>query len=435
MLPVKRGVRRPACGEHPGSRVQFFGRYGVSGRERQRFRCFPADGSRPHTFTEPLPRLLAAHSDCVECERSVAAHEGLQAPRGYWFPAREIARTLIALGQGQTYRQAAERARVRLAGGAGSRHGQLAADWVEVFAPVVFAAHAASRWPEDGTLVLDHFYFRLRRSDDAARHYFGWHVLCALAYRGERRELLRLEAFTNATPASWRAFLAALPGAPRRIVCDAHTGMLKVIEERWPQSDVYLSEWHLRHALERLLDKIGGGTAEALRSRTEAAFAGAAFWPVFEADARARGNDRLSAWLDRWSPIIAWQFARRGPADARRADYPLSTGGLESFVAPIEAALHRRRYGLKNQERLNRLLLLFQLEANGRADERTYAKQIRTWLVRTGGRPSTPRRAIADPAARPSLRDPGARLAPARARRGTLASDHAPPASWDDLAA
>jgi hypothetical protein len=415
--------------------VQFFGRYGVPGRERQRFRCFPVDGSSSHTFTEPLPRLLAAHGDCVECERSVAVHEGLQAPRGYWFPAREIARTLIALGQGQTYRQAAERARARLTGGLSSRHGQLAADWVEVFAPVVFAPHARSRWPADGTLVLDHFYFRLRRSDDAARHYFGWHVLCALAYQVGRRELVRLEAFTNATPASWRAFLGALPGGPRRIVCDAHTGMLKVIEERWPQSEVYLSEWHLRHALERLLDKIGGETAAALRPRTEAAFAGQHFWAIFEADARACGNDRLGTWFDHWSPIIAWQFARRGRADQSRPDDPLTTGGLESFVKPIEAALYRRRYGLKNQERLNRLLLLFQLEANGRSDERAYAKQIRYWLARTGGRPSTPRRAIADPTARPSLRDPGARLAPARSRRGTLASDHTKPVSWDDLAA
>lgn len=435
VLAVKSGVMRPACRVHPGSRVQFFGRYGVAGRERQRFRCFPADGSPSHTFTEPLPRLLAAHADCVECERSVAAHEGLQAPRGYRFPAREIARALVALGQGQTYRQAAERARRRLAGGGDSRHGQLAADWVELFAPVVFAPHAPRRWPEAGTLVLDHFYFRLRRSDDAARHYFGWHVLCALAYQGEQREIVRLEAFTNATPASWRAFFAALPGAPRRVVCDAHTGMLKAIEERWPQIDVYLSEWHLRHALERLLDKIGGDLHWALRPRTEAAFAGETFWAVFEAEARALGNARLDEWLDRWAPIITWQFARRGRLDERSRDDPLTTGGLESYVKPIETALYRRRYGLKNQERLNRLLLLFQLEANGQADERAYAKEIRTWLEQTGGRPSTPRRAIADPAARPSLRDPGARLAPARARRRTLPSDQITPASWDDLAA
>jgi hypothetical protein len=30
----------------------------------------------------------------------------------------------------------------------------------EVFAPVVFAPHAPTSWPDRGTLVLDHFYFR-----------------------------------------------------------------------------------------------------------------------------------------------------------------------------------------------------------------------------------------------------------------------------------
>jgi len=425
-----RSGARPECERHPGSTVQFFGRYGAPGRERQRFRCFPL-ASAAHTFTEPLPRLVAGHGDCVECERSIDAHQGPQAPRCYRFPAREIARTLVGLGQGQTYRQAAERARGRLAGGGESRHGQLAADWVEVFAPVVFAPRAPTSWPQEGTLVLDHFYFRLRRSDTPTRSYFAWHVLCALAYVDGQRELWRLQAFTNATPASWREFFFGLPGAPGRIVCDAHSGMLKVIEERWPQTEVYLCEWHLRHALERLLDKIGGATAEQLLPRTEAAFAGRHFWARFDVEARQLDDDRMNAWLDRWSPIIASQLARR-PRGA--SDQPRSTGGLETFIKPIEAALYRRRYGMKNRERLNRLLLLLQLEANGHADERGYAKDIRDWLELTGGRPGTARRVIADPAARPSLRDPGARSAPARARRPTRASDDATPATWDDLA-
>ena len=185
---------RPACGRRRGSRVQFFGRYGVAGRERQRFRCFPADGSLPHTFTEPLPRMLAHGRECVECERSVASHEGLQAPRSYRFPAREIARTLVALGQGQTYRQAAERARLRLPGGERSRHGQLAADWVEVFAPVVFAPHSPERWPQQGTVVVDHLLLpvapqrhrdaQLLRLACAVRAGVGRRPSCALARAG-----------------------------------------------------------------------------------------------------------------------------------------------------------------------------------------------------------------------------------------------------------
>ena len=88
---------------------------------------------------------------------------------------------------------------------------------------------------------------------------------------------------------------------------------------------------------------------------------------------------------------------------------------------------------MKNRERLNRLLLLLHLEANGHADERGYAKEIRDWLELTGGRPATARRVIADPNGRPSLRDPGAREPPARTRRATRPSDDVTPAAWDEL--
>jgi len=119
---------------------------------------------------------------------------------------------------------------------------------------------------------------------------------------------------------------------------------------------------------------------------------------VFVEEARQLGDLRVNAWLERWSPIVASQFAGRGrPAD----DRPLSTGGLEELIKPIQESLYRRRYAIKNRDRLNRLLLLYQLEANNHADERGYAKSVRERLEATGGRPSIPRRAIADPAARP----------------------------------
>jgi hypothetical protein len=136
--------------------------------------------SRPHTFTEPLARLIAAHGDCVEYECLVAAHEGLQAPEGYLF-RRARSRVRWSGWAGPELPSGVP------PGAAGSRYGRLAADWVEVFAPVVFAPPAPQRWPEDGTLGLDHFYFRLCTvATTAARHHFGWHI-SALAYQGERR--------------------------------------------------------------------------------------------------------------------------------------------------------------------------------------------------------------------------------------------------------
>jgi hypothetical protein len=45
-----------------------------------------------------------------------------------------------------------------------------------------------------------------------------------------------------------------------------------------------------------------------------------------------------------------------------------------------------------------------QLHANRQDDPLAYARDIRAWLEANGGRPRASRRAIADPAGRPSLR-------------------------------
>jgi hypothetical protein len=118
-----------------------------------------------------LPREEAWHERCGSCEREVHRREGPQAARPYQFVARGIAGALATVGAGSTYRRASliarERARrVRFDPATGqlreTRHGQLVADWVEVFAPVVFEAHRPERWPDAGTLVIDDLPFRVR---------------------------------------------------------------------------------------------------------------------------------------------------------------------------------------------------------------------------------------------------------------------------------
>jgi hypothetical protein len=136
--------------------VRLDGVYGKTGHRRQRYRCLPADGDRPHRFTEQLPREEAWHDACEICERPVGLHEGPHAARHYQFVARGIAEALVAVGAGASYRQAAlvarERAR-RLPVDAQTgearltRHGQLVGDWVEVFAPILFESHRPSPGP------------------------------------------------------------------------------------------------------------------------------------------------------------------------------------------------------------------------------------------------------------------------------------------------
>jgi hypothetical protein len=398
--------------------VRFDGKYGKRGHRRQLYRCTPRDGDRPHRFTELLPREEAWHDNCEVCERAVGLHEGPHAARQYQFVARGIAEALRAVGAGATYRQAAlvarERARrLRADPDTGelrsTRHGQLVMDWVEVFAPVVFEAQRPTAWPAAGSLLLDDLPFSVR-DPASGRFRIAFRVFCAVGFERERPKLWRVEAFPEATQANWEAFLRALEGAPPRVVCDNHYGLNGAVRAAFPDAELSLCEWHLRHALERLMDKIHRGeprhrtAIDALLPRVEAAFTGLSFWKPFVRDAHAAEIARLSSWLESTGRIVEDQFARRGLRGTRGSDMPLSTSPMDGLIGPIRNALHPRRYGLKNRQRTNRLLLLMQLHANRKDDERTYAQHIRAWLEANSGRPRVGRRAISDRREQPSLR-------------------------------
>jgi hypothetical protein len=404
--------------EHAGSRVRFDGHNGPPGHRRQRYRCTPAGGDPPHRFSEPLPREESWREACERCEREVGNHEGPHAPRYYEFVARGIAEALLAVGAGASYRDAAavarERARrVRQAEDAGeprlSRHGSLVMDWVEVFAPPVFAPHRPGSWPASGSLLLDDLPFRVREPRTGG-HRTAFRVLAAMGYERDRPKLWRLEARTAKSQADWEAFLGALPGSPPRVVCDADPGLVAAVDARFPDTELYLCEWHLRHALERLMGKVRAEepghrkAIDELLPGTETAFAGPSSWKPFVVRAKAAGMPRVSAWLDGTGRLVEDQFQMRGPRSARPKDMPLSTSPLEAMLQPIRAAIKPRAYGLKNRERTNRLLMLMQLHANGRDDLDAYVKSIRAWLEANRGRPSVARRAIVDLGRRASLR-------------------------------
>jgi Transposase, Mutator family len=349
--------------KHGGSRVELDGTYGKPGHRRQRCKCSLPDG-RAHVFTELLPREEAWRDACESCERHLERHEGPKAPRHYQFVAWGIAEALQAVGSGDTYMQAARVARdrahrFRYDPGTGevreSAHGQLVADWVELFAPVVFEPHRPASWPAEGSLLLDHIPFRIR-AEDAKGHGIpggtvAFDVFCAVDYRAGQPRLWHAEAFSSAHPANWSAFLAAFEGEPRRVVRDAHRGMIQAIEGRWPEVELHQCEWHLQHALRRLLKKeLRKDPSEDLQElyeRAEGALTGPSFWKPFAAAASEIGSEGLDRWIAVNGPTIEAQFARRPPPSKRPAEMPLTTAALEQLTRPIASALYPRRYTLK----------------------------------------------------------------------------------------
>jgi hypothetical protein len=400
--------------EHAGSRVRFDGQYGASGHRRQYYKCIPANGDPPHRFTEVLPREESWADACEACERDVHVHEGPHAARRYQFVARGIAGALKAVGAGSSYRQAAlvarERAqRMRTDPASGevrfTRHGSLVMDWVEVFAPVVFEPYRPSEWPASGSLLLDDLPFSVRSG--GGRPTIVFRVYCAMGYENGRAKMWRMEAFPSKSQADWQAFLGRLGGTPVRVVCDNDPGMTSAVGAVFPGAELYLCEWHLRHALERLMKKLRAqheADIDLLLPQVEAAFTGTAFWGPFVERAHAAGITRLSDWLNSTGRIVEDQFRRRGLRSTRPAHTPLSTSPMDAFIHPVRDSIRPRAYGLKNRERTNRMLMLMQLHANRQDNERTYVKHIREALQSSHGRPSVARRAIVDAGHVASLR-------------------------------
>jgi len=257
--------------------------------------------------------------------------------------------------------------------------------------------------------LLDDLPFRVR-NPQTGRHLIAFRIFAAMGYESGRPRLRRLQAFTSKSQEDWETFLGGVDGAPPRVVCDNDDGLTNAIRARFPDAELYLSEWHLRHALERLMGKIRTEepqhreAIEALLADVEAAFAGPAFWDPFLERAHAAGIPRVSEWLNTTGRIVEAQFGRRGLRWERPADMPLSTSPLDAFINPIRASIKPRAYGLKNRERTNRMLMLMQLHANGQDDVHVYTNLIRAWLEAHGGRPALDRRAIVDPKGFVSLR-------------------------------
>lgn len=124
----------PPCQIHVGSKVIRNGTYGKGlAVRRQKYKCFPPDGSRPHEFTPPLPRDHVHENDehCDHCDELRGIHRGETAvARRHSWSTRIVARGLEQLANGASYASVSQWA-IRVSGTTRTRR---SADGDEPFA-------------------------------------------------------------------------------------------------------------------------------------------------------------------------------------------------------------------------------------------------------------------------------------------------------------
>jgi hypothetical protein len=362
-----------------------------------------------------LPRQATSERYCVECSTRLERWEGQAGAREYWFSAREAGHALALVAAGESYRQAARAARVaagrtrrEVTGRRGRRRdpnldGQLVANWVDVLGPIVCAGELRRGWP--ARLALDSNEFRIDRGPSAGQ---SFNVFAAVGHdEPGRPRLWRLAAFPRRTQADWEDFLSAQTGTPKLVVTDFDRAVRNAVETVFPRPggrppELRLCELHVRRSLENALAPLADQPEHPLMAAHRHALYHHDNWALFEHQARrthTRGTPPLPAlarWLDNYGQTIAAQLKTRSSLG------PNSIGAVEAALHQVERAFLGRSQSFGNRTRLNNVLGLMTLHANGDADPRRWADRLRERLHARGGIPPQ-QRPHDDRRGRPSL--------------------------------
>lgn len=343
--------------------------------------------------------------------------EGQAGAREYAFSARDIAHALALVANGSSYRRAAEATRLaarRARGGATSGpgrrkrerdlDGQLVANWVDVFGPVVCWEHGVSQWPE--CLAVDSVEFRVGGATPRS-----FHVMVAVGYEAPayRQRVWLMRPFARKNQGAWEDFFDLLPGTPRRIVADMDGAIEAAVAARFPRPGARTphyqwSDLHVRRALDNVLAPLHGQPAtHPVWQRLERAPFSAFDWDSFvrAVQHEDQHRTRLPAAL-RW--IATYGPRLRAQAGNRPQHGPYSTGAVEAVNQKLATELIGERANrMGNRARAFKLLDLLTVGLNGRANERAFAKAIRIYLEGHHGRPQLKQRPHDDLRGAPSL--------------------------------
>lgn len=431
------------CLEHPGSRVVRAGTYESGGTQRQRYRCLPADGSPGHRFTPLLPRERVHDGQrCELCTEHVGVHRGeTTAGRGHRASTTLVARALQRLARGESYGSVSVWARNQLSGDrvlaqppTPQSAWRLAADWVEVFSPVLWApfdeqqrAAAAERRRNGEPLVVvidDTPIFAKQGSIGGGRQRFALLALAEVdlsAPAGRETSLRLLRAFATHDEDAYRLLFDELGYIPDFIVSDGASGIISAVRSlrrQHPERQIgwAISAHHIRDMAQdniaRSIKAFPGFQPGALlddatslrfvRSREAFDAWWEAMWRRMDSQ-NLPANLRWRRWQGQYKPLIEDGLTE---LDAWPG-VPRSTGALEALIErEVEPTLTVRAQGFGNLIRTNALLDLVTLRLAGKIDRTgPVAEQLRQ-DVRANGGYAARVRDITDKGAYRSLLDP-----------------------------
>lgn len=439
--PFDPRVVRPACPDHPGSKVRLDGykhcRWSPAHR-RPRYRCVLTPGTRGHSFTLPVAvrQPTAKHPDsgqsCPHCEHVFERHEGVKTGRHFVFGHQEIARLFLRVGEGMSLRDASRELRdsvfrvnrrdpakpafKRIRPGETSKQATLAINYLDAYAAGVVEALHPKTWPRvvilDSTTLMTSGYrppsaAEIRGGTDPgdekeAGNLKAGTILVAMDPTGPAVKACLIQVQGGKDVESWKAFFATLGGTPEWVIADLDQAIARAVRETWPRAILY----HSRHHLEELMRKraIEDGVPERVRLDVPIQPARPLPWtggvvkrwgehPLFEAMKTAqRGSDEWAAFKDAiaahvppdklalrsWIATNELLIERQWRIARIHGRVPLSTGALEGKIGEWLAPLKRRAGRWQNARRLNLVLALITLRGRGEAREARYAKLVRT---------------------------------------------------------
>jgi len=374
---------------------------------------------------------------CEVCDTTIDVHAGSVVSRRYQHRLHLIAEAVVAVGRGVSYARAAQRARVA-AGRDPLLHdsaGQLVAEWVDAWAPVILEALRETEQPE--TLVLDSTDFHWTNTRTGVRRR-EFAVLVAYGYTATgARRVWGVHASPTAQHADYIDLLRGLhiPAAPLSVVSDDNHAVDAAVRAMWPGAMtppprvapdgaqpaqaprravtavpsprsaaqhgpaspvplpteapfLLLCEHHLRQRAQAALAAQQADPPQGRwMRRLDTAFRRPEAWAEFRDTVTAELTGGAAHWVQRHELALTQQTAYRHLLPPH-----YSTAGAEAASARLRGLFEQRSFSLRNARRTNLLLGLARLHLNNQDDVGAYHRLLREAAEQGAGRPQVHQR-------------------------------------------